>query len=223
MKPDERALFIRQCRLHAVTDQAILESPEFESRARLLAGTRKVALALRGQKITGREFYDKAMLLRQITREAGVPLIINTRIDVALAVEADFVHLGYHSLPLEAAVPLCCRYNLPFGCSCHDLAQVERALAHGAAYVYLGTIFPTGSKPGIKAAGVGLVEDICARVSDVPVFAIGGMNPASAPDVARAGAFGCAAVSAFWHAGEPVPAVEAMSAAFEQGIIPNYS
>lgn len=210
-------LLIRKCRLHAVTDPAILESADFEVRARLLAGTGRVAPALRGHRLSGREFYEKALILRRITREAGVPLIINTRLDVALAVEADFVHLGHHSVPLEAAVPLCCQYNLPFGYSCHDMEQVERALAHGASYLYLGTIFPTSSKPGINAAGIGLVEEVCARVSDIPVFAIGGMNPLNAPDVARAGAFGCAAVSALWHNPEAAGAVESMAAAFEPG------
>ena len=209
---------IRRCRLHAVTDQATLESPDFAERARVLAGTGKVALALRGHTLSGRELYDRALILREITSAAGVPLIINTRVDVALAVCADFVQLGYHSIPLEACAPLCRERGLAFGCSCHSAEQVDEALKAGAAYVYLGTIFATGSKPGVKPAGIGLVREICGKVRDIPVFAIGGMSPDTAPEVAEAGAFGCAAVSALWHSSNPeetVKAVERMAGAFE--------
>ncbi|MCE5273487.1 thiamine phosphate synthase, partial [bacterium] len=130
---------------------------------------------------------------------------------------ADFVQLGYHSVPLEAAAPLCKARGLGFGCSCHSLEQARQAVAAGASYIYLGTIFATASKPGVQAAGVGLVREVCSQVTDIPVFAIGGMSAATAPQVAAAGAFGCAAVSALWRPGDPRTELAAMSRAFGPG------
>jgi len=214
MQPPDRDSLIRGCRIHAVTDSQAIEAPDFENRARVLAGSGLAALSLRAGSSGGRQLYEIALRLRCITREAGVPLIINSRMDIALAVKADFVHLGYHSIPLEAASGVCREHGLAFGYSCHDLAQVKRALEHGASYLYLGTIFATGSKPGVKPAGIGLVQEICSLVKDAPVFATGGMTPETAPLVARAGAFGCAAVSALWRAEDPLAVLSEMNRAF---------
>lgn len=214
MQSSERDSLIRGCRIHAVTDSEAIEAPDFENRARVLAGSGLAALSLRAGSLSGRQLYEIALRLREITREAGVPLIINSRLDVALAVKADFVHLGFHSVPLEAASGVCREHGLAFGYSCHNLEQVELALKHGASYLYLGTIFATGSKPGVKPAGIGLVQEICSQVKGVPVFAIGGMTPETAPLLAQAGAFGCAAVSALWRAEDPLAVLSEMCRAF---------
>ncbi|MCE5273020.1 thiamine phosphate synthase, partial [bacterium] len=124
---------IRKCRVHAVTDSTALADPSFEARAEALAGTGLTALALRAGAFDGRSVYNLALRLREITGKAGVPLIINSRLDIALAAGADFVQLGYHSVPLEAAAPLCKARGLGFGCSCHSLEQARQAVAAGAS------------------------------------------------------------------------------------------
>jgi len=205
---------IRKCRVHAVTDSEALTDPSFEAKAGALAGTGLAALALRAGTLDGRTVYNLALRLREITARSGAPLVINSRLDIALAVGADFVQLGYHSVPLEAAAPLCKAHGLGFGCSCHSLEQALQAVAAGATYVYLGTVFATASKPGVQPVGVELVREVCRFVTSVPVFAIGGMSAATVPQVAAAGAFGCAVVSALWRPADPREELVAMSRAF---------
>jgi thiamine-phosphate pyrophosphorylase len=201
-------------RIHAVTDTRVLADPDFFRKADEVAGTGAAAFHLRGHDLTGREFYDIALKLRALTRKAGVPLIVNDRLDVALAVDADFLHLGQRSIPLASAAQLCRGRGLGFGFSCHSPQEAQAAAAEGAAYLYLGTIFPSASKPGAQTAGLELVEKVSRAVA-CPVFAIGGLNPETARGAAAAGAFGCAAISAVWSSDRPGEAVRRMLAALD--------
>ncbi len=200
-------------RLHAVTDSKALEAEDFHRRAEKLCSTGGVALALRAHELSGRDFFERARKLRSLTAAAGVPLIINDRLDVALAVQADAVHLGERSIPLEQALPLCREQDMLCGFSCHSPDQAAKAAKSKADYLYIGTIFPSASKPGSAAAGIELVEKT-ARLVDCPVFAIGGVNPENASQAVRAGAFGCAAITGLWHCPDPGNAVQSYLAAF---------
>ncbi len=202
-----------QLRVHAVTTPAMLqEQPEMLERVRRVALTGLAAIHLRGHGLTGREFYEFALRARAVTREAGVPLIVNDRLDVALAVGADGLHLGRHGLPLERAAVLCRERGLKLGWSCHSLEEARAAVAAGADYLYLGTIFPSPGKPGVAAAGLEFLAGVCRQV-DRPVFAIGGVEPDKVGAVARAGAFGVAAITAIWEAPDPGRAVQALQRA----------
>ena len=192
-----------------------MEAGDFYRRAELLCRAGGVALNLRAHGLSGRDFFEHARRLRSLTAGAEVPLIINDRLDVALAVQADAVHLGERSIPLEQAVPLCGERGLVCGYSCHDPEQAALAEKNSVDYIYIGTIFPSKSKPDVEAAGVGLVEKI-TRLVDCPVFAIGGVNPENVSLVARAGAFGCAAIAGFWHCPDPEAAVRNYLAAFKE-------
>lgn len=205
---------LRKFRIHAVTDTQLLESPDFPDKAQILSATGLAAINLRAHGLEGRWIYEIAQALRKITAMKGVPLVVNDRLDVALAVAADAVHLGRRSIPLQAAAEFCRARKIPFGYSCHSLEEAGEAQKLGAAYVYLGTIFPSASKPGTAPAGLALLERAC-RELELPVFAIGGISPANAAQVAGAGAFGAAAISAVWNAGDIGEAVERMNACFE--------
>ena len=209
-----KPLDLRKFRIHAVTDTALVESADFLDRARVISATGLAAINLRAHGLEGRRVYRLAQALRGITAQDSVPLIINDRLDVALAVAADAVHLGRRSIRLQAAAQLCRVKRLPFGYSCHSLEEARLAQESGAAYVYLGTIFPSASKPGTDPAGLELLEHVCPEI-ELPVFAIGGMSPDNAAKVAASGAYGAAAISAVWGAEDVAQALERMNACFE--------
>jgi len=201
-------------RIHAVTDTTLVESADFLDKARIVSATGLVAINLRAHGLEGRRLYDLAEALRGITTQEGVPLVVNDRLDVALAVAADAVHFGRRSIPLAAAAELCRVKKLHFGYSCHSLEEAREAQELGAAYIYLGTIFSSASKPGVAPAGVKLLERACPEI-ELPVFAIGGISPDNAAEAAASGAYGAAAISAVWNAGDISQALEGMNACFE--------
>jgi thiamine-phosphate pyrophosphorylase len=149
-----------------------------------------------------------ARRLRARCREAGVTFIVNDRVDLALAVEADGVHLGQDDLPPEAARPLL-RPGMLVGLSTHDVAQARAARDRGADYVAVGSIFPTGTKPGFTLVGPELVRALRPEIR-VPLVGIGGITAANAGQVIRAGADGVAVISAVCAAPDPARATRAL-------------
>jgi thiamine-phosphate pyrophosphorylase len=138
-----------------------------------------------------------------VTRDTGARIVVNGRIDVALAAGADGVHLRGDSVPASRA-----RAILPprflVGRSVHSRAEAQAVEADGGCdYLIFGAVFPSTSKPaGHEPAGLGTLQEVCQAVR-VPVVAIGGVSAARAADVARAGAKGVAAIEAFATEDEP--------------------
>jgi thiamine-phosphate pyrophosphorylase len=140
-----------------------------------------------------REMYEEALRLREICRRAV--FLINDRIDIALAVEADGVHLGQSDMPYAAARRMLGSKKI-IGITVHNLYEALEAEALGADYLGVSPIYQTATKPDAgKPAGIVLMEEIRARVK-IPLIAIGGINLANAPEVIRAGADGVCAISA---------------------------
>jgi thiamine-phosphate pyrophosphorylase len=126
---------------------------------------------------------------------AGAALIVNDRLDVALAAGADGVHLGQDDLPIEAARRIA--GGLWIGVSTHDVAQVRAACAAGADYLGFGPVFATTTKANPDpVAGLAGLAAACAAAGGVPVVAIGGVTAAAAPAIYRAGARAICAISA---------------------------
>jgi thiamine-phosphate diphosphorylase len=142
-----------------------------------------------------------AARLRAKCREARVAFIVNDRVDLALAVDADGVHLGQDDLPPQAARPLL-RPGMILGLSTHSVEQARAAQASGASYVAVGSIFPTGTKPDFELVGPDLVRKLRAEIR-VPLVGIGGINPDNVGEVIRAGADGVAVISAVCAAPDP--------------------
>jgi thiamine-phosphate pyrophosphorylase len=139
------------------------------------------------------KMYEVAQRLRDICREAL--LLINDRIDVAMAVGADGVHLGQSDMPIRAARKLLGPEKI-IGITAHNLAEALEAERLGADYLGLSPIFKTKTKPDAgKPAGIAFIEEVRSRV-DIPLIAIGGINLANAPEVVKAGADGLCAISA---------------------------
>lgn len=140
-----------------------------------------------------REMYEEALRLREICHDAI--FLINDRIDIALAVDADGVHLGQSDMPYTVARKMLGPEKI-IGITVHNLAEALEAQALGADYLGVSPIYQTATKADAgKPAGIVLIEEIQARVK-IPLIAIGGINLANAPEVVKAGADGMCAISA---------------------------
>jgi thiamine-phosphate pyrophosphorylase len=152
--------------------------------------------------------YREALRLRQRAAEIGALLIVNDRCDLAMAVEADGVHLGQDDLPVEDARTIM-RDRL-IGLSTHTLDQVRDASMRRVDYIAFGPIFQTTSKadhaPVVGTEGLRQARNL----TSLPLFAIGGITPDNAPEVRRAGADGLAVISAVLQASDIPTAVKAL-------------
>jgi thiamine-phosphate pyrophosphorylase len=168
------------------------------------------AVQLREKDLDAAALYDLSVTLRDLTR-GRCPLIVNSRLDVALAAGADGVHLPESGLPIAAARRICPRGFL-LGRSVHSLAGAMTAEGEGASYIQLGTIFETTSKPGVEPAGLALVRST-ASVLSIPCLAVGGIDARNAGEVITAGATGVAVVSAILLADDINVAMQGLRAA----------
>ncbi|WP_049983314.1 thiamine phosphate synthase [Halorubrum sp. BV1] len=169
------------------------------------------AVQLREKGRSAHDRYDLGRRLRELTAAASVPLLVNDRIDLAAAIDADGVHLGQSDLPIEVA-----REQLGsdaiVGCSASTVAEAEAAQAAGADYLGVGAVYGTVSKDvpeqkdGIGAESVAAIADAV----DIPVFGIGGITANNARPVIEAGATGTAVISAITAADDPAAATAAL-------------
>ncbi|MDD4162042.1 MAG: thiamine phosphate synthase [Methanothrix sp.] len=148
----------------------------------------------RNKNAETRQMYEEAALLGKICLDFDTIFLINDRVDIALAAEADGVHLGQSDMPCLAARKLLGPEKI-IGVTVHNLAEALQAESIGADYLGVSPIFPTATKPDAgKPAGISLIEEIRAQV-DIPLIAIGGINHSNASEVVRAGADGLCAIS----------------------------
>ncbi|MDR2740380.1 MAG: thiamine phosphate synthase [Treponema sp.] len=149
---------------------------------------------LREKEASSREFYEIALALRALTCRLHVPLVIDDRLDIALAVGAEGLHIGQSDLPLPAARQLAGK-NMFIGVSASTVEEALEAERNGADYLGVGAVYPTRSKADAgEAVGLDRLAAICAVVK-IPVVGIGGVNGDNAGAVIKAGAVGIAAIS----------------------------
>ena len=181
--------------LYLVTDRALSlgRSTVEVVRAAIRGGVSCVQLREKG--CSTREFMDEARLLKALLAGTGVPLFINDRLDVALAVGADGVHLGQNDLAIADARRLVGN-RMIIGISAESVADAVRAEAEGADYIGASPVFTTPTKtdtaPPLGLDGLRAIR----RAVQLPLVAIGGINADNAAAVLRAGADGLAVVSA---------------------------
>lgn len=196
--------------VYVVTDRRLTGGRDLaEVVERALAGG-AAAVQLREKDLPAHELFRLALRLVPLVRRAGALLIVNDRLDVALAAGADGVHLGGASLSPEVVRRLVGR-RLLIGASVHSLDEAVAAARAGADYLICGNVFPTASKPGRAGCGVDLLAGVCRAVR-VPVFAIGGICPGNAAAVAATGAAGLAVMSGVMAAADPGAAVRELHA-----------
>jgi thiamine-phosphate pyrophosphorylase len=159
----------------------------------LEAGVR--AIQLREKDLSVRQLFDMAVWMRELTQEYGAKLFINDRVDVALSVGADGVHLGVNSIPADAARRIS-GDKLLVGVSTHSIEEAEAAKNEGADFITLGPIYETPSKLKYgRPVGVDSIREVKSRIS-MPVFAVGGIKPDRVKEIMDAGADGIAMISA---------------------------
>lgn len=194
--------------LYLITDRnqtagrPLLEAVE----AALSGGVR--AVQLREKDLPTAELYDLAWEIRALTSRYDARLLINERIDVALAVEADGVQLGINSLPVTAARRIA--PDLLIGYSSHGVGEAVAAIAKGADFVTFGPVFPTPSKAAYgEPVGLAQLERVCNLPTGDLVFALGGVKQSNLSQVTAAGCYRVALISDILAAPDPAAAAEA--------------
>ena len=166
---------------------------------------------LRDKAVSDRERYETGVRLRELAADAGVPLLVNDRIDLAAAVDADGVHLGQTDLPVAVAREQLGEDSI-VGVSASTVEQARAAEAAGADYLGVGAVYGTDSKD-VSGDRDGIGTERVAAVADaveLPVIGIGGIDASNAAPVVDAGATGVAVLSAITAAADPKAAAAAL-------------
>ena len=171
------------------------------------------AIQLREKEMSAKDRYELGQTLRELTAEAGVDLLVNDRVDLARAIDADGVHLGQSDLPISVA-----REQLGddaiIGASVSTVSEARLAAITGADYLGVGAIYGTTSKPEAPTADDGLGLDALADIVQtvrIPVTAIGGITAENAAEPIAAGASSVAVISAITAADDPAAAARALA------------
>jgi thiamine-phosphate pyrophosphorylase len=193
MKPVRQAS--RLSGLYVILDPAVCPDRSLSEIVTAAAEAGARIFQYRNKTASMKEAYIEGAALRARTRELGVLFLVNDRCDLALALEADGVHLGQGDLPLDLARKVMGPDRL-IGISTHNPDQVRVANTSGPDYLGFGPIFPSGSKadhdPVVGIDGLRAIRPL----TTLPVFAIGGIQPDGAGEVMQAGADGMAVISA---------------------------
>ena len=208
-------------RLYALVDPAVAGGRSLPELAKLLIGTATL-VQLRDKHGTTRAMIDAARALKAVLAPAGIPLLINDRVDVALAAQADGVHIGQDDMDAADARRLLGPKGI-IGRSIRAPAQAAAAPLDAVDYVAIGGVYATTSKDN-TAAPIGtqglraIAAAIRARKAGYPVCAIAGITAANAGEVIAAGADGVAVISALSLAAEPVAAARELRAAVDDAL-----
>ena len=208
-------------RLYAILDPTVAGGRTLADLAERIVASATL-VQLRDKQGTTRAMVEEANALRRVLEPAGIPLLINDRVDVALAAQADGVHIGQDDMAPADARLLLGRTAI-IGLSIKSVAQAEAAPLDQLDYVAIGGVFATTSKDN-TAAPIGLaglreiVRVVRARRPDYPVCAIAGINEANAAEIIGAGADGVSVISALSLAPDPGKAARDLRAAVDRAL-----
>ena len=180
--------------LYLVTDRDVLKGRDLilSVEAAILGGV--TLIQLREKDISSLEFYNIAVKVKELTDKYSIPLIINDRVDVAIAIDAAGVHLGQSDFPCDVARRIM-GTNKIVGISTGTLAEAILAEKQGADYVGVGAVFPTGTKLDAEVVSINVLKDIKQAIK-IPVVAIGGINEKNYNLLKNTGIDGIAIISA---------------------------
>jgi len=182
-------------RVYPLTDVQ-LSGLSHAEQVRLLSDGGATLIQLREKRLAALEFYEQAKAAMEVATRSGVQLIVNDRVDLALAIGAHGVHLGQDDMPPEAARRLL-GSDAVIGYSTHNIEQVLAALRQPINYIATGPIFKTSTKSDTSPVlGLDGLRAVRAIIRDVPLVAIGGITQANAAEVIEAGADSVAVISA---------------------------
>ncbi|MEG2648966.1 MAG: thiamine phosphate synthase [Anaerovoracaceae bacterium] len=187
--------------LYFITDSTGLTEEEFLNRTREALKGGATLLQLREKDKTTREYIDLGTKVHQLTKAYNVPLIIDDRIDVAMAIGAEGVHLGQSDMPIDTARKIL-GSDAIIGATAKTVAQALEAYEQGADYLGVGAIYPTTTKVKTVLTSTETLDAICKAVS-IPVNPIGGLNKTNTQVLQGIGIAGLCVVSAIMKADEP--------------------
>jgi thiamine-phosphate pyrophosphorylase len=195
--------------LYLVTDRSLSLGRSSLEVIRAAVGGGVTVVQLREKDVTARVFYREGLEIREFLATCGIPLIINDRLDIALALDADGVHLGQDDIPVAAARRILGRGKI-VGASVLTAAEARQAEADGADYLGLSPIFITPTKPELtEQIGMNGISRIRAAVA-IPLVGIGGLSEGNASEAIRSGLAGVAVVSAICSRQDPRAAAAAI-------------
>lgn len=187
--------------LYFITDSTGLSEEEFLRRTEAALQGGVTLLQLREKNRTTREYMSLAEKVHGLTRRYGVPLLIDDRLDVAMAVDAEGVHLGQSDLPIHVARRILGADKI-VGATAKTVPQAREAYEQGADYLGVGAIYPTTTKVKTVLTSTDTLRDICAAVP-IPVNAIGGLNKTNIDVLCGIPIAGICVVSAIMKADDP--------------------
>ena len=161
---------------------------------------------LREKTASTKEFYDLALKVKEITSRYGVPLLINDRIDIALAVDSEGVHIGQDDMPADIAREIIGEDKI-LGVSASTVEEAKKAEIDSADYIGSGAVFPTATKDDADSVSEEELKEIVDSI-DIPVVAIGGITVENASTLKGSGIAGVSVVSAIMSAEDPKEASE---------------
>ncbi len=187
------ALFNKSNPLYLLTDPAIAGLSHSQIARKAISSGIKI-VQIREKKMSKRELFSEALKMREITSQQNVTFIVNDYIDIALAADADGVHLGQNDMPVREARKLMGKKRI-IGISTHNLRQALLAENEGADYIGFGPMFATSTKNAGRPRGIRALENIRKQVN-IPIVAIGGIRSDNIRQVLNAGADSVAVASA---------------------------
>jgi thiamine-phosphate pyrophosphorylase len=194
-------------RLHVLTDTVLQTRFSHIELVRLAISGGADTIQFRQKSGTTREMIKTARALKDMCKESGVTFIVNDRLDVAMAVDADGVHLGQNDFPIPLAREILGKQCV-IGGSAATIEEARKCLADGADYVGFGPVYTTASKEDAgPASGIGVLTEV-VRTIPLPIIAIGGITPQNTPELIAAGAYGIAVISAVCCRKDPRRATE---------------
>ncbi|MFJ7939700.1 thiamine phosphate synthase [Peribacillus sp. NPDC096622] len=193
--------------LYLVTEESIAIEELTKIIAESVSGGVSI-VQLREKNNSSLSFYKKASALKQLLNELSIPLIINDRVDIALAVGADGIHIGQDDLPLPVVKKMVPE-DMIVGVSVSTLEEALEAERNGADYIGVGSVFPTKTKQDATLMALEDLGEICRNVS-IPAVAIGGISADNISSLSDSGLSGAAVVSAIMNADNPKTASESL-------------
>ena len=180
--------------LYLCTDRELMSTSTLEEAVEQAIKGGATVIQLREKDSSSKEFYEIACSIKKITEKYKVPLIINDRADIALAVDAEGVHVGQSDLPPLAVRNIIGKDKI-VGVSAHNVEQAVKAYEEGADYIGVGAMYATNTKKNAEVTGIEGLRKIRANVS-IPIVAIGGINEKKVLNFKGTGIDGIAVVSA---------------------------
>ena len=184
---------LKTCKIYLVTDEKACLGKDFYGCIEEAIKGGVGIVQLREKNISTKDFYEKALKVKEICKNYGALFIINDRLDIAQAVGADGVHLGQSDMPIEEARKIL-KDKFLIGATARNIEEAKRAELLGADYIGSGAIFGTSTKDNAKKLEMEELKKIVASVK-IPVFAIGGININNVSSLKNIGLQGICAVS----------------------------